>query len=66
MCQVRPAFPAALETLVHPDNLEFRVNMATQAVLDCLVYLEIPGVRVFREVRVLQVFSVFLAQQVSD
>ena len=65
ICQVRSAFRAAQETLVHPEHLVFRVNMATQAVLDFPVDLEIPGVRVFRAVRDLRDFSVPLAQQVS-
>jgi len=64
MCQVRRAFPVDLEALVQPDHLDFRAYLATQAILDFLVDLEIQGVGVFRAVRDLRDFSVPLAQQV--
>ena len=65
MCQVRRVFPAALEPPAQLEHLDFRAFLATQAVLDILVYLGIPGVRVIRDFWVLLVQLAQLAQQVS-
>ena len=50
------AFLVALDSPVHSEHLDFRVHGDTQALLDLLVFLEIPDLWVIRDLQVLRVF----------